>query len=123
MQYCPTPIIPNTCIDDHAQHIVSEIDTFLQSHILNMIQVIVREDLPPLFQTTQSHVNGILEHFGHYLEKNTSTKATAGPIVMYHTLENIDDLIIYLQSTVKLYHSSIDSTLLLKKLESLSRVD
>jgi hypothetical protein len=58
------------------------------------------EDLPPLFQTTQSHVNGILAHFHHYLFHNK----TSTPVVVHQTFENADELLAYLQTAVRQYH-------------------
>jgi len=57
----------NTCIEKNADEIVARVDQYIQNHVKHILTSIVMEDLPPLFQTTQSHVNGILAHFNHYL--------------------------------------------------------
>lgn len=89
------------------------------------------EDLPPLFQTTQSHVNGILAHFNHYLVKSRDRKpfkdaaATQNTIVIQQNLENSVELITYLEMTVNSYHQSLGdaSHSSLQKFTSLARVN
>lgn len=120
-QYCylDDNILNNMCIENNAQQIVSTVDHYIQQHVLNIITLIVKQDLPPLFKTTQSHVNSILAHFSHYLTKKTSFNTD---FVMYHSFENIDDLTLYLQSTINLYHPSLEK-FSLKKYTLLAKVD
>lgn len=121
MQYCylDQNIINNMCIENNAQEIVSTVDHYIQQHLLNIITLIVKQDLPPLFETTQSHVNSILAHFGHYLNRKASINTG---IVMHHSFENIDNLTVYLQSVIKLYHSSLEKSTL-DKYTLLARVN
>lgn len=121
MQYCflDHNIINNMCIENNAQQIVSTVDHYIQQHLLNIITLIVKQDLPPLFKTTQSHVNSILAHFSHYLNKKTSINTA---IVMYHSFENINELTLYLQSTINLYHPSLED-FTLEKYTLLARID
>lgn len=70
-----------------------------------MIDIVVTQDLPPIFKTTQTHVNGILAHFRHYLTRHhqqhqQTTTTKEANIVVYHPLENINEIILYLQSNV-----------------------
>ncbi|KAG2234795.1 hypothetical protein INT48_006712, partial [Thamnidium elegans] len=124
VEYCPTnhSTILNNCIEDNAQHIVSKVDYYIRDHLLQIISIIVKEDLPPLFQTTQSHVNSILAHFSKYLQKKASMDTFAKTIVMYHSFENAEELTVYLQSTIGLYHPSLEKSTL-EKYISLARVD
>lgn len=124
IQYCPTNLnsISNTCIKDNARYIVSKVDYYIRDHLLNIISIIVKEDLPPLFQTTQSHVNSILAHFSSFLNRKSSANTSANTIVMYHSSENSEALTSYLQSTIDLYHPSLDKSTL-EKYISLARVD
>jgi hypothetical protein len=110
-RYCPDN--KNTCIEKNAPHIVSAIDHYIQQHLFNIIEIIVKQDLPPLFQTTQSHVNGILAHFSHYLHLNNTT-TSANAIMMQHSFENSMELIAQLQSVIHLYHPSLEDSSLLK---------
>lgn len=121
MQYCylDGSIVNHMCIENNAQQIVSTVDHYIQQHLLNIITVIVKQDLPPLFETTQSHVNSILAHFGHYLNRKTSFSTGIG---MYHSLENINELTLHLQSAIHLYHPSLEQ-LSLSKYTLLARVD
>ncbi|CAO3613136.1 unnamed protein product [Mucor fragilis] len=104
----------NTCIEKNANQIVTRVDQYIQNHVKHILTSIVMEDLPPLFQTTQSHVNGILAHFNHYLVKNRDRKsfkdsnATQNTIVIQQNLENSVELITHLEMTVNLYHQSLE---------------
>lgn len=121
----------NTCIEKNANEIVARVDQYIQNHVKHILTSIVMEDLPPLFQTTQSHVNGILAHFNHYLVKNGDKKtfkdsnATQNTIVIQQNLENSVELITYLEMTVNLYHQSLEdaSHSSLQKFISLARVN
>lgn len=121
----------NTCIEKNADEIVARVDQYIQNHVKHILTSIVMEDLPPLFQTTQSHVNGILAHFNHYLVKNGDKKsfkdssATQNTIVIQQNLENSVELITYLEMTVNLYHQSLEdaSHSSLQKFISLARVN
>lgn len=115
--------VQSTCIEENATEIVSNMDQYIRNHLLRIISIIVQEDLPPLFETTQSHVNSILAHFSKYLNKQQSiTSTTSSTIVMYHSFENSEQLTSSLQSTIDFYHSSLENSTLEKYL-LLARVD
>lgn len=121
----------STCIQNNANEIVTRVDQYIQNHVKHILTLIVMEDLPPLFQTTQSHVNGILAHFNHYLVKNRDRKSfketatTTNTIVIQQNLENSVELITYLEMAVNLYHQSLEdaSHSSLQKFISLARVN
>ncbi|KAG2206339.1 hypothetical protein INT46_003575 [Mucor plumbeus] len=121
----------NTCIQKNANEIVTRVDQYIQNHVKHILTLIVMEDLPPLFQTTQSHVNGILAHFNHYLVKNRDRKlfkettTATNTIVIQQNLENSVELITYLEMAVNLYYQSLEdaSHSSLQKFISLARVN
>lgn len=140
--HCHQQPVLNTCIETNSEQIISTIDHYIQSHLLSIIHVVVREDLPPLFITTQNHVNGILTHFSHYLllsknkqkptttinNNNSSTTTSqqqqqSTPILMNHSFENSQELISHLESAVNLYHSSLEDSSSLKKYTLLARLE
>lgn len=115
-------VISSTCIEYNARPIVADVDRYIRSHLFDIIQVIVQEDLPPLFSTTQSHVNGILAHFSHTITA-AKKKINTNSFVKF-SFENSTELISYLQSFVDhLYHASLEETMSLKKYTFPSRVD
>lgn len=128
VNYClpSEDVVLNTCIENHSSLIVSHVDHYIQNHLKDILRIIVMEDLPPLFQTTQSHVNGILAHFHHYLlHSNRNAVKPTNPIVIHQTFENSDELLAYLETAVQQHHnqpfSLQDSPL--QKFIALSRVD
>jgi hypothetical protein len=119
VSYCP-PLL-NTCIENHSSQIVSHVDHYIQNHLKDILRIIVMVDLPPLFQTTQSHVNGILAHFHHYLLHNK----TSNPILIHQSFENANELLAYLETVIHPYHNqpfSLQNSPL-QKFISLARVE
>ncbi|KAI8644540.1 hypothetical protein BD408DRAFT_121157 [Parasitella parasitica] len=118
----------NTCIQKNIQEIAARVDQYIQDHVNRILWLIATEDLPPLFQTTQSHVNGILAHFNHYLVKGRDRKQfkeLKNTIVIQHNLENSVELISYLEMAVNSHHQSLEnaSHTSLQKFISLARVN
>ncbi|KAI9470900.1 MAG: hypothetical protein EXX96DRAFT_586144 [Benjaminiella poitrasii] len=116
-----TYLLNNTCIESHTQHILYLVENYIQDHIKHIIKLIVMEDLPPLFKTTQSHVNGILAHFNQHLvqhnqqfysanNNSNNTLAALNPIIIHQDLDNSIELIQYLEMAISLYHQSSRST-------------
>jgi hypothetical protein len=125
LQHCGQPIL-NTCIEENSEQIISTIDHYIQNHLLSVIHVIVTEDLPPLFITTQNHVNGILIHFSYYLlnkQHINNTSHATNTILMNHSFENSQELISHLESAVNLYHHSLKDSSSLTKYTLLARLD
>ncbi|CEP08095.1 hypothetical protein [Parasitella parasitica] len=129
--YCTITIdntLLNTCIQKNAKEIANRVDQYIQSHVKRILPLIVTEDLPPLFQTTQSHVNGILAHFNHYLLKSKGRKPSIqanNVIAIQQNLENSVELTSYLEMAVNLHHQSLEnaSHASLQKFISLARVN
>ncbi|KAI8083397.1 uncharacterized protein B0P05DRAFT_537134 [Gilbertella persicaria] len=106
----------NTCVIGHSQEIIYQVDQYIQRQLKSIVRVIVTQDLPPLFQTTQSHVNGILAHFNHYIVQNNISRSA---YIVHKQFEEPNELISDLEKAVNQYHphSSFEEFMTLAKVD------
>ncbi|KAI8389373.1 hypothetical protein BD560DRAFT_419615 [Blakeslea trispora] len=118
-QYCSVQngnYLISTCIIEKSPKIIYQVDQYIENHLKQTIRAIVIQDLPPLFETTQSHVNGILGHFNHYIVQNN---ISSNAYVVHKKFKEPNELIHDLENAVNSYHphSSLQEFIALAKVD------
>ncbi|KAI8346891.1 hypothetical protein EDC96DRAFT_578255 [Choanephora cucurbitarum] len=115
-EHCPVQngnYLTSTCIISQSPKIIYQVDQYIENHLKQIIRTIVMQDLPPLFRTTQDHVNGILGHFNHYIVQNNMS---SNAYVVHKKLKEPTALINDLESAVN-PHSSLQEFIALAKVD------
>lgn len=97
--------VSRTCLEDNSDRIFSLMDQHVQDHLVYIVNDIITNDLPPLFDTTQLHVRGILDHFERLLSNKTGSQFTLS-VMNTASLGTSKEISDYLVSAARLYHGS-----------------
>ncbi|KAI8888818.1 hypothetical protein K501DRAFT_329671 [Backusella circina FSU 941] len=97
--------VSHTCLETNSDRILSLIDQHVETRLIYIVNEIITNDLPPLFDTTQLHVRGILDHFERLLTNKTGSQFTLA-VMNTASLGTSKEISDYLISSAHLNHGS-----------------
>ncbi|KAI8991502.1 hypothetical protein BDF20DRAFT_831536 [Mycotypha africana] len=119
-----TQMVSNQCLVRHADQLIFLIDNHIQNQLKLILKTVVKDDLPKIFETIQTHVNGILDHFNRYLMQhnnrmiNSSSGKNAATIIYKNVKESsTNDLLVKsLEKSIQSHFEAFEHQLYFQKL-------